>query len=151
MAKEIERKFRVNAALWTPLNQGESLVQGYLSRDPERTVRVRVVGGDKACLTIKGLTRGVVRDEYEYPIPVEDAQAMLLTLCEGSVIKKVRHTEQHNGLTVEIDVFSGAHNGLIIAEVESETEQESLAIDSRLPAFIGEDVSADPRFFNSKL
>ncbi len=123
MAQEIERKYLVDTARWTPRDAGEQLVQGYLSSIPERTVRVRVAG-ERAWLTIKGLTRGVTRTELEYPVPVADATVMLRELCERPLIEKRRHRELVAGKTWEVDVFAGDNAGLVIAELELADEHE---------------------------
>ena len=98
-------------------------------------------------LTIKGLTVGTTRAEYEYPIPVDDANQMLDTLCEQPVIDKTRFIVEHNGMTWEIDEFDGANAGLIVAEVELDSEDQTI----ELPEWIGDEVSHDPRYFNANL
>lgn len=145
MAKEIERKFRVDPA-WRPPGDGVAFEQGYLSSTPERVVRVRIEG-DKAKLTIKGPTQGVTRSEYEYTIPIEDAAAMLRELCEQPVIIKRRHVVVYEGKTWEVDVFGGDNDGLVIAELELASEDEAFA----KPPWAREEVSADPRYYNSSL
>lgn len=146
MAKEIERKYLVKADAWKVPANGTTIRQGYLSSVKERVVRVRTKG-PKAFLTIKGLTKGISRSEFEYEIPVEDADLLLTNLCEQPLIEKTRYKEVYQGHTWEIDVFFGANGGLIVAEVELTDENEKLA----LPAWAGEEVSADPRYFNSNL
>ena len=146
MGTEIERKFLVDVGRWQPRDGGTPFRQGYLSSHPERTVRVRIEG-EHAVLTIKGLTRGISRTELEYPIPRADAEQMLAELCEQPLIDKHRHVEVHAGVTWEIDVFHGANAGLVIAEVELESDTASPA----LPPWIGRDVSADPRYYNANL
>lgn len=145
MAQEIERKFLVDVARWRPAGAGVAFRQGYLSSHPERTVRVRREG-DGAKLTIKGLTSGVSRLELEYAIPAADAE-QLLALCERPLIEKVRHTEQHEGKTWEIDVFGGENEGLVVAELELGSEDEPF---TRPPWAIRE-VSDDPRYYNASL
>lgn len=145
MAQEIERKFLVDAARWTPQNAGTLYRQGYLSSHPERTVRVRITD-DAAFLTIKGATRGVTRLELEYPIPAADAR-QLLALCEPPLIEKTRHTEEHGGMTWEIDVFHGANDGLIVAEIELASEDQKFP----MPQWVTTEVSDDPRYYNSNL
>lgn len=145
MALEIERKFLVNSDSWRPLATPEEFVQGYLSSSPERTVRVRI-RGDAAFLTIKGKTIGLTRSEFEYPIPLADARQML-TLCESPLIEKTRHRLTHAGRLWEIDEFKGENAGLIVAEVELESEHAHV----QLPPWIGREVSGDPRYFNSNL
>ena len=146
MATEIERKYLVVGDAWRTLSSGTTYRQGYLSTVKERTVRVRVVG-DRGTLTIKGLTVGATRTEYEYDIPVDDANHMLDDLCEQPVIDKTRFIVEYAGLTWEIDEFAGANAGLIVAEVELDSEDQAI----ELPAWIGEEVSHDPRYFNANL
>ncbi len=144
MALEIERKFLVTGDEWRNA-EGVVLRQGYLSTHPERTVRVRTEG-DKAKLTIKGITRGATRAEYEYDIPPEDA-AELLRLCEPPLIEKVRRRLEHDGLVWEVDEFLGDNQGLVIAEVELDREDRSLT----KPPWVGEEVTHDPRYYNASL
>ena len=146
MAKEIERKYLVRPGAWVPKDSGTHFKQGYLNSQKERVVRVRIEG-HKARLTIKGVTTGISRAEFEYAIPEEDAAVMLDQLCEQPLIDKHRHRERFGGHAWEIDVFHGENQGLIVAEVELASEGDPLA----LPAWAGEDVSSDPRYFNSNL
>ncbi len=146
MGKEIERKFLVKDDSWRAQDAGKRYRQGYLSTVKERTVRVRSVG-DKAYLTIKGITVGASRPEYEYEIPVADANEMLDQLCERPLIEKTRYRIQHDGLVWEIDEFEGENRGLITAEVELKDERQSVAV----PAWVGEEVTGDPRYFNANL
>lgn len=146
MGKEIERKFLVKNDAWRGLVTGVLYRQGYLCGVKERTVRVRVAG-EKAFLTIKGLTVGAARAEYEYEIPVTDAQAMLDHLAEKPLIEKIRHKIPYGGLTWEVDEFLGDNAGLIVAEVELTGEEQSFS----KPHWVGEEVSDDPRYFNSNL
>lgn len=146
MAQEIERKFLVTGEAWRGL--GEPLVfrQGYLSTIKERTVRVRVVG-ERGLLTVKGITSGATRTEFEYPIPVEDAQVMLDELCERPLIEKVRHLIRRGGLTWEVDEFTGVNEGLVVAEVELDSAEQQI----ELPDWVGAEVTDDPRYFNANL
>jgi CYTH domain-containing protein len=146
MAKEIERKYQVKLEAWVPQGEGIHFKQGYLNSQKERVVRVRIEGS-KAKLTIKGITTGVTRAEFEYNIPVEDAALLLDNLCEQPLIDKHRHKEEHNGKLWEIDVFHGQNEGLVVAEIELASENESIV----LPAWAGAEVSSDPRYFNSNL
>ena len=146
MAKEIERKFLIKPNAWKPQTAGTKIRQGYLSVIKERVVRVRTKDA-KAFLTIKGVTRGISREEFEYDIPVEDADLLLTNLCEQPLIEKIRYKEDHNGHTWEIDVFFGENEGLIVAEVELTAENETL----QLPSWVGEEVSSDQRYYNSNL
>ena len=146
MAKEIERKFLVNMALWRPMDAGTLYRQGYLSSVNERVVRVRIAG-DRGFLTIKGPTTGVSRLEFEYPIPLADATVMLDQLCERPLIEKTRYREGFAGWTWEIDVFHGDNDGLVVAEVEIANPQDRV----ELPRWAGTEVSNDPRYFNNNL
>ena len=144
MATEIERKFLVNGTDW---RQGVPvrLCQGYLNRDEARTVRVRIAAS-RAYLTIKGLTQGVSRPEFEYEIPLDDGQA-LLTLCDGPLLQKDRYTVQHAGARWEIDEFLGANAGLVIAEIELEDERQGF----ERPSWLSTEVTGDPRYYNANL
>lgn len=145
MAQEIERKFLVVSDAWRGLAQGERYVQGYLSSVPERTVRVRLAG--LACtMTIKGRSVGIARQEFEYSLPIADADA-LLALCERPLIEKTRYRIPHAGHLWEVDEFAGVNAGLIIAEVELESEDAKV----ELPSWVGAEVSHDSRYFNSNL
>ncbi|PIE90899.1 MAG: adenylate cyclase [Acidobacteria bacterium] len=145
MGKEIERKFLVKSDTWRELARGVHYCQGYLSSVKERTVRVRTIE-DKGFLTIKGISTGISRLEYEYPIPVEDARA-LLNICEKPLIEKSRYKIEHGGLVWEVDEFYGDNAGLILAEVELESEDQAY----EKPDWIGEEVSSDPRYYNANL
>jgi adenylate cyclase len=146
MGKEIERKFLVLGADWKRGASGVAYRQGYLSTVKERTVRVRTVG-EKGYLTIKGITIGLSRSEFEYEIPAAEANAMLNDLCERPLIEKTRYRVPHAGLTWEIDEFFGENAGLVVAEVEVKDELQKIA----LPPWAGKEVSGDPRYFNSNL
>lgn len=145
MAAEIERKFLVEDDSWCDGSAGVRIAQGYLSQDPERTVRVRLAG-ENAWLTIKGRTQGITRAEFEYAIPPADALE-LLGLCLPSVIDKTRHLLRQGAHVWEIDVFHGANDGLVIAEVELSSEADS----PEMPAWVGPEVSSENRYFNSNL
>ena len=146
MALEIERKFLVNSGRWKNLADGILYRQAYLSIGKERTVRVRVIG-ETGFLTIKGPTVGISRLEFEYEIPLDDAQHMLDELCKKPIIEKHRSKIEYGGLIWEVDEFHGANEGLVIAEVELESADQ--VID--LPDWVGEEVSGDPRYFNAAL
>lgn len=146
MATEIERKYLVKRELWHPADAGILYRQGYLSSVKERIVRVRIAG-QQGFLTIKGLTTGVRRLEFEYPIPIPDAAIMLDELCERPLIEKTRHRESFGGHVWEIDVFHGDNDGLVVAEVEIPSPDERIT----LPPWAGDEVSADPRYFNNNL
>ena len=143
---EIERKYLVDTNMWSPSEVGVDIQQGYLSLDIDRTVRVRIYGED-AFITVKGITTGIAREEYEYPIPLEDAKRMLATLCLPGVIRKTRYVEIYYDKTWEIDVFDGDNKGLVVAEIELDSSAEEF----ELPPFLGDEVSDDPRYFNSSL
>lgn len=144
MSVEIERKFLVNGDAWKS-STAVLIRQGYLNRDPKRTVRVRVAG-EQAWVTIKGLTTGATRAEFEYTIPRADADA-LLELCEKPILEKKRHHVQYAGHTWEIDEFLGDNAGLVVAEVE--LDREDAVVD--LPPWVKCEVTHDPRYYNSSL
>ena len=144
MAQEIERKFLVRGDAWRAA-PGTYICQGYLNRDKQRTVRVRIAG-DAAWLTIKGASSGAVRAEFEYPIPLEDAR-QLLALCEPPLIEKHRHVVPHGGFKWEVDEFLGENLGLVVAEIELDAEDQAF----EQPDWVGEEVTHDARYFNSNL
>ena len=145
--REIERKFLVVGDGWRKkAGQPSTIVQGYLARGRQATIRVRIKDGRSATLTIKSRERGASRSEFEYPVSVKDAKA-LLDLCGQSRIEKQRYTIAHGKLTWEVDVFSGSHDGLVLAEVELEDAAQPVA----LPSWIGDEVTADPSYRNSAL
>ncbi len=146
MAKEIERKFLVVGDAWKKLAQGVHYRQGYLNSMKERTVRIRTVG-DKAFMTVKGPTVGVTRLEFEYPIPFEDCVTMLEHLAEQPIIEKTRYKIPMGEFVWEIDEFHGVNEGLIVAEIELKSEDQAF----EKPTWIGEEVSGDPRYYNSML
>ena len=145
MGVEIERKFLVTSDVWREGPPGVRICQGYLTRDPERTVRVRLAG-EKAFLTIKGSTSNISRQEFEYAIPPDDARA-LLDLCLQPLVDKIRHERQHGGHLWEIDEFLGANAGLIVAEIELKDDGEEF----ERPEWIGREVSDDSRYYNACL
>lgn len=146
MAKEIERKFLVKNQSYKDMAVSKKhICQGYLCREPERTVRIRIQD-DEAMLTVKGCNRGYVRDEWEYRIPVTDARQML-ALCQGNVIEKTRFIVMHDNNRWEVDEFTGKHAGLVVAEIELPEAETSFS----LPRFIGREVTGDPRYYNSNL
>ncbi|HWU17180.1 MAG TPA: CYTH domain-containing protein [Devosia sp.] len=147
MAQEIERKFLVTGDGWAALATGSALLrQGYLSSNAKATVRVRSKDDRKAVLTLKGVAQGISRAEYEYDIPIEDARE-LLAMAAPHVVEKRRHIVPFGGLIWEVDVFEGRHAGLVLAEVELESEDQAVA----LPDWVGAEVSADERYFNASL
>ena len=145
MSVEIERKFLVKNDQWRGLAPGELYRQGYIPT-LESAVRIRVIR-DRAFITIKGISQGISRAEFEYEIPLNDAAQMLDTLCKPPLIEKYRHKIERNGLMWEVDEFLGENQGLTIAEVELESADQAI----ELPDWIGEDVSHDPRYYNSNL
>ena len=144
MAKEIERKFLVKEG-YLPQGEGVSVSQGYLAEDETKTVRVRLMG-ERGFLTVKGRNKGIVRDEFEYEIPAEDARALLL-LCGKRKLQKKRYRENFGGRLWEIDIFDGDNAPLVVAETELNRADETF--DS--PPWLGEEVSFDRRYFNSYL
>ncbi|MGL4993357.1 MAG: CYTH domain-containing protein [Bacteroidales bacterium] len=147
MALEIERKFLVDGEFKEFALSSHKIIQGYISSNPARSVRVRIKG-DSAFLTIKGVTNssGMSRYEWEKPISIQEAEELLL-LCEPGVIDKVRYIVPFNGLTFEVDEFSGENLGLLIAEVELSSELQIV----ELPSWIGVEVTGDTRYYNSSL
>ena len=146
VGEEIERKFLVSGEAWRETAEGTRYRQGFLSTEPERTVRVRVAG-PRGSITVKGKNVGARRAEFEYEIPVADAERMLDTLCKRPLIEKVRYTVAVAPHTWEIDVFEGENAGLVVAEIELRSEHE--AFDK--PEWVGDEVTGDPRYFNSNL
>jgi len=145
MGKEIERKYLVIGEAWKELATGTLFRQGYLNSQKERVVRARTMG-DRAALTVKGITVGATRLEFEYDIPFDDA-TQLLDLCEQPIIEKTRYKIAIGDLIWEVDEFHGVNEGLTVAECELESEDQ--AIDK--PAWVGDEVTGDPRYFNSNL
>jgi len=146
MGKETERKFLVQGDVWRSLVKGTAYRQGYLNSAKERTVRVRTIA-DKGYLTVKGITTGATRAEYEYEIPAAEADAMLTALCEKPLIEKNRYKIQAGSHVWEIDEFFGENQGLVVAEVELTSEDQAF----QKPEWIGGEVTGDPRYFNSNL
>ena len=145
MALEIERKFLVKEDDWRN-EHGMMYRQGYLNSDENRNVRVRVIN-DRGYLTVKGISQGATRVEYEYEIPKAEADAMLDNLCEKPLITKKRYTVELKGFVWEVDEFLGENQGLIIAELELESEDQVFI----KPEWIGEEVTGDPKYFNANL
>ncbi|NHZ38264.1 CYTH domain-containing protein [Massilia rubra] len=146
MGVEIERKFLLVGDAWRSLGEPVLLRQGYLSTDPDRTVRVRIEG-EGATLTIKGRSEGATRGEWEYPVPLADAGELLDRLCQQPIIEKYRRRITFAGNVWEVDEFLGANAGLMFAEIELASEDQ--AFDK--PDWIGEEVTHDRRYFNSSL
>jgi adenylate cyclase len=144
MAQEIERKFLVVDDSWREqVYRRARMRQGYLNDTQKSSVRVRVEG-DNAYLNIKSATLGIQRTEYEYPIPVDEANEILSELAHKPLIEKTRHYVKYADHLWEVDVFEGDNKGLIVAEVELKHEDEAI----ELPPWVGEEVSADPRYYN---
>lgn len=146
MGREIERKFLVKNHSFKESAEGTFYRQGYICAAIEGVVRVRTIK-DKGYLTIKGKNVGAVRSEFEYEIPYLDAAAMLDTLCEGLLIEKVRYKVPYHGFTWEVDEFLGDNEGLIIAEIELGDENEQFD----RPGWIGDEVTGNPKYYNSNL
>jgi len=146
MPLEIERKFIVDTNRLSLSGSGKRYRQGYLPAAGKTSVRVRICD-DAAWLTLKGETVGATRLEFEYSIPVEDAAHILESLCTGSIIDKTRHLLDHAGHTWEIDIFAGDNAGLVIAEVELQSEDEAV----ELPDWAVEEVTRDSRYYNANL
>ncbi len=147
MSFEIERKFLVRDETWRDLvTRRIRIRQAYLRADPDASIRVRLQEGGKATLTIKSKEVKLRRLELEYEIPLLDAEK-LLALRQGSIIEKVRHIVPLQGLTWEVDVFEGENAGLVIAEVELETAEQSVP----LPSWIGREVTGERQYYNSAL
>jgi adenylate cyclase len=142
---EIERKFLLAGTGWRALGEPVLLRQGYLCLDPARVVRVRVDGG-QAYLTIKGKSSGATRGEWEYPIPLADANE-LLALCDLPLVEKYRRKIEFAGNVWEVDEFIGVNQGLALAEIELSSEDQAF----EKPDWIGEDVTHDKRYYNSNL
>ncbi len=146
MATEIERKFLVSSDAWRQGASGTRYRQGYVHSGEGCTVRVRS-SGQKAFLTLKGRSQGAARAEFEYERPMADAKVILDTLCYRPLIEKTRYCVDAGGLTWEIDEFHGENAGLILAEVDLDREDQEVP----LPAWIGREVTGDPRYYNASL
>ena len=146
MGLEIERKFLVIGDQWKEGATGSFLRQGYLSLHPDRVVRIRIEN-DQAMLNIKKNQTGLVRHEWEYPVPVEDAAFFLENMCEKSLIEKKRYRIPYAGMLWEVDEFFGENADLVVAEIELESEDQHF----EKPAWAGEEVTHDLRYYNSQL
>lgn len=145
MGREIERKFLVDGTGWRT-GQGVEYCQGYLSTVKERTVRVRRAG-EKAYLTMKGSNVGATRPDYEYEIPVLDANEILEHLCQRPLVEKRRYRVEYVGLMCEVDEFSGENEDLVLAEIELPSEEVTV----QPPPWVGKEVTDNPRYFNAHL
>ncbi|MBB3564800.1 CYTH domain-containing protein [Rhizobium sp. BK512] len=147
MAKEIERKFLVRGEAWRSAVESKSVLkQGYVASMDDRSVRIRILDEKTARLTMKIGRSTLTRDEFEYEIPVSDAEELLENAI-GIVIEKTRYRVPHEGFVWEVDVFGGAHRGLVIAEVEMQAETDN----PPLPAWLGREVTGDFRYSNQAL
>lgn len=146
MPLEIERKFLVIHDRWRRPDGGVRYRQGYLSTEPGRSVRIRTAAG-KGIITIKGMTTNRARPEYEYAIPLADAEELLDTLCLKPLIEKTRYVVEYAGMRWEVDEFEGVNAGLVIAEVELAAEDQCI----HLPDWAGVEVTDDPRYYNASL
>lgn len=146
MGIEIERKFLVIGNEWKSLTSGTLYRQGYIYTYNKTTVRVRIAGNE-GYLTIKSVRSGNARAEFEYPIPLNDAEEMLNTLCDRPLIEKIRYKVKLGDLVWEIDEFLGENEGLILAEVELKDKNQKI----ELPDWIGLEVTEDERYYNGSL
>ncbi len=146
MGIEIEKKFLLANDTWKELATGTTYRQGYLSSSKQSSVRVRTIN-DKGFLTVKGKSIGATRMEFEYEIPSEDAQTLLDELCAQPIIHKKRYKIEYKGFVWEVDEFFGENSGLVVAEIELESENQQFI----KPDWIGEEVTSDIRYFNSNL
>ena len=145
---EIEHKFLVTGDGWRGQADGIRYRQGYIAVSETATVRVRV-GGDSAFLTLKGppAPGGLARPEFEYPVPLADAEEIILQLCGNALVEKTRYRIPFAGFTWEVDEFHGRHQGLLLAEIELSREDEAF----ERPEWVGEDVTGDYRYSNAWL
>lgn len=146
MGLEIERKFLVKSDAWKAGAVGKLYRQGYIAILKGRTVRVRIAG-NQGFLTIKAATGGLARAEFEYPVPLGDAQVLLEHHCLPQVVEKIRYRIKYADLTWEVDEFMGLNHGLVVAEVELSSPDQTIA----LPHWVGAEVTHDTRYLNSAL
>lgn len=146
MAEEIERRFLVADRSFLRGLEGVECTQGYIAGRERSAVRIRIKGG-RGFLTIKSATRGLVRSEFEYEIPLEDAREMLELLCDEPLVEKTRYEVPFAGDLWEVDVFGGLNNGLVLAEIELRRADQNF----EKPPWLGAEVSHDGRYFNSQL
>ena len=146
MAIEIERKFLVKEKPFSIAKRSLKINQGYIINEKSKVIRVREKGDDYF-LTIKGNNIGISRLEYDFPISKEDAKELIFHFCKTTLIEKTRHYIEHKGHTWEVDEFHGKNNGLIVAEIELESEDEKFEI----PDWVGEEVTQDDRYYNMNL
>lgn len=148
MGYEIERKFIVKNKEYKQAKYIEKLniKQGYITLDKKKVIRLRILN-EKARLTLKGLATKITRYEFEYEIPVQEAEQMLQLFCHKPIIKKIRYKIEYQGNLWEIDEFKGENSGLIIAEIELDSEDQRF----QKPGYIGREVTEDERFYNFNL
>ena len=146
MAIEIERKFLVKEKPFSIAKRSLKINQGYIINEKSKVIRVREKGDDYF-LTIKGNNIGISRLEYDFPISKEDAKELIFHFCKTTLIEKTRHYIEHKGHTWEVDEFHGKNNGLIVAEIELDSEDEKFEI----PDWVGEEVTQDDRYYNMNL
>ncbi len=147
MPIEIERKFLVEGDSWRRrAGPGRRFCQGHVTRGGANTVRIRRAD-DRAYITVKGERSGIARPEFEYEIPVDDAEEMLRTLCTKPLVEKTRYCVWHEGMEWEVDVFEGDAEGLVIAEIELSRSDQSFD----MPEWLGVEVTHDPRYRNSRI
>jgi len=146
MAIEIERKFLTKEKPFSIAKRSLKINQGYIINEKSKVIRVREKGDDYF-LTIKGNNIGISRLEYDFPISKEDAKELIFHFCKTTLIEKTRHYIEHKGHTWEVDEFHGKNNGLIVAEIELESEDEKFEI----PYWVGEEVTQDDRYYNMNL
>ncbi|MDX8501251.1 CYTH domain-containing protein [Mesorhizobium sp. VK4C] len=147
MGKEVERKFLVSDPAWRSLVEADIRIrQFYVAAQPGRTVRVRISDGLSAELTLKFGDRARERDEFEYPIPLHEAEEMM-AFAIGRVIEKTRHHVRHRGYLYEVDVFGGVLSGLVVAELETPEDVP----DEMLPDWLGREVTGEQKFYNASL
>ena len=146
MAIEIERKFLVKEKPLSIAKRSLKINQGYIINEKSKVIRVREKGDDYF-LTIKGNNIGISRLEYDFPISKEDAKELIFHFCKTTLIEKTRHYIEHKGHTWEVDEFHGKNNGLIVAEIELESEDDKFEI----PDWVGEEVTQDDRYYNMNL
>lgn len=146
MAKEIERKFLIDMDFVNKLSGGNRISQGYVNTSDKTVVRARIRGSN-AFLTLKGEVKRFTCSEFEYPIPLADAEKIIDELCSGGTVDKTRYEVIHGSHTWEIDVFHGRNEGLVIAEVELQDESENI----ELPNWVSKEVTGDQKYFNVSL
>jgi CYTH domain-containing protein len=147
VAKEIERKFRLASDAWRDMaKRGRKFAQAYIADTEKCVVRVRIEDDTRAVVTIKSRGTHLSRDEFEYPIPIEDAR-ILLQSRQGAIVEKTRYDVDYDGFVWEIDVYAGENEGLVVAEVELRSEADEPAI----PAFVGAELTGHSRYYASEL